>query len=326
MISTQPNLYSGKVKTVEIVDEETVMIHFRDDITAGDGAKRDSLANKGKINCEMTVMIFNHLEKAGIPTHLIKKVDGQKILAKKLQILPVEVVVRNIAAGSFCRRYGIEEGRNFEKPLVEFFLKDDELHDPLISKNAIFALGLATPLEVSVMESMALRVNRVMNDLFSKAGMLLVDFKIEIGKDANGDLYLADELSPDSMRVWEQDTKEKLDKDRFRKDLGNVIESYQTILERLQGIDFVPEPQAFKVKVIINPKKDVPNPAGEVVKRSLVNFGIEGLASVSVGKTISTTFETELAEPKWQEKIRKAAHEFLSNPLIEDFSIEVFEE
>ncbi len=323
MVGASESIYEGKVKSVEDLGDGTAIMHFRNDITAGDGVKHEMLEGKGAINCKTTAMIFEKLEAAGIPTHFIKQLDSNKLLVKSLKILPVEVVVRNIAAGSFCRRYGVQQGTTFDKPLVEFFLKDDALHDPLIMKSTILNLGLASKLEISWMESFALRVNEVLRDFFRKAGMLLVDFKIEIGKDFEGNLFVADEISGDSMRVWDVETLEILDKDRFRKDLGNVIESYTEIYDRLNNVVFNPSSQPMALQIEIMPKADVPNPAGDVVKRAIVNMGLTATEAVSVGKSILITLTNEMAEKNWLKKVNEICKNFLANPLIEDFSIEV---
>ncbi len=323
MTGATTNFYEGKVKSVEILEGGKALVHFRDDITAGDGAKRDNLHGKGTINCKTSAFIFQRLEKAGIPTHFIEQVDENTILARALEILPIEVVVRNIAAGSFCRRYGYEQGFMFNSPVVEFFYKDDELHDPLISKDVILKLGLATQLEVEWMESVALRVNSVLSSLFKESGLILVDFKIEIGKDAEGKLYVADEISGDSIRVWDAETHEILDKDRFRKGLGEVVKNYEEIWRRISSVQSDPDLEPFLLQIEIIPKASVPNPSGEVVKRGIVNLGSETIETVVVGKTISLKYPSEILAGDWRRQLSNICLSFLSNPLIEDYKIRV---
>lgn len=318
-------IYRGKAKSVEILENGHALVRFRDDITAGDGAKHDQLEGKGSVNCQTTTIIFEKLEKAGIPTHFIKKVDDTTILARGLEILPVEVVVRNIAAGSFCRRYGYEEGFIFPTPVVEFFYKNDELHDPLITKDVIIKLGLATEIELEWMQSVALRVNSALSKFFREAGLILVDFKIEVGKDPEGRLYVADEISGDSIRVWDAETHEILDKDRFRKGLGEVVKNYREILRRISEVEGDPEPEPFGLVIEITPKSGVPNPSGEVVKRGIVNMGSEKIEKVSVGKTICLSYPSEKLAGDWHKTISEICLSFLSNPLIEDYTIRVVE-
>ncbi|RMG30994.1 MAG: phosphoribosylaminoimidazolesuccinocarboxamide synthase [Methanobacteriota archaeon] len=316
-------IYRGKVKSVEILENGEALVHFRDDITAGDGVKRDRLQGKGTVNCKTSSFIFRKLEKAGIPTHFIREVNENTFLARALEILPVEVVVRNIAAGSFCRRYGYEQGFMFNTPVVEFFYKDDELHDPLISKDVILKLGLATELELQWMESAALRVNSVLTSLFKEAGLILVDFKIEVGKDKQGRLYVADEISGDSIRVWDAETHEILDKDRFRKGLGEVVKNYEEIWRRISTVENDPKPEPFHLQIEVIPKATVPNPSGDVVKRGIVNLGSKTVEKVVVGKTILLSYPSEILAGDWRKELSEICLSFLSNPLIEDYKIQV---
>ncbi len=228
-------IYEGKAKKVyESEDSDTCYIYFKDTLTAFDGIKKDEMENKGKLNCKITSLIFDYLQKNGIKTHFIEKIDDNTIKARKVKILPIEVVVRNIAAGSFCRRYGVEEGRVFDHPMVEFFLKDDALHDPLLSEGAIIALNLVTRDELEYLKHEALKLNELLKKLMDAADIILVDMKFEFGKASNGEILLADEITPDAMRLWDKKTLKVLDKDRFRKDLGEVVESYEEIYNRLE--------------------------------------------------------------------------------------------
>ena len=228
-------LYEGKAKIVYATDEpDKVILYFKDDTTAFDGVKKEQILGKGVINNTISSIIFELLKKRGIPTHYIKKLSDREMLTYRVEIIPVEVVVRNFAAGSFTRRYGIPEGTKLEKPLVETFWKNDELHDPLVCNEHIELLKLADLSDVQEMKKMALEVNEILKAFFAAKDILLVDFKLEFGKTPDGRLVLADEISPDSCRLWDAKTKKKLDKDVFRYDLGSLKEVYQELLKRLE--------------------------------------------------------------------------------------------
>ena len=228
-------LYEGKAKIVYATDEpDKVILYFKDDTTAFDGVKKEQILGKGVINNTISSIIFELLKKRGIPTHYIKKLSEREMLTYRVEIIPVEVVVRNFAAGSFTRRYGIPEGTKLEKPLVETFWKNDELHDPLVCNEHIELLKLASLSDVQEMKKMALEVNEILKAFFAAKDILLVDFKLEFGKTPDGRLVLADEISPDSCRLWDAKTKKKLDKDVFRYDLGSLKEVYQELLKRLE--------------------------------------------------------------------------------------------
>ncbi len=228
-------LYEGKAKIIYATEEpDKVILYFKDDTTAFDGLKKEVVAGKGEINAEITSLIFELLNKRGIPTHYIKKISNREILAKRVKIIPVEVVVRNYAAGSFTKRYGIPEGTKLEKPLVETFWKNDELHDPLVCAEHIELLKLADLKDVEKMKEMALRVNEILKEFFAAKDIVLVDFKLEFGKTDDGELVLADEITPDSCRLWDAKTKKKLDKDVFRRDLGDLREAYKELLSRIE--------------------------------------------------------------------------------------------
>jgi phosphoribosylaminoimidazole-succinocarboxamide synthase len=207
-------LYEGKAKIVYATDEpDKVIIHFKDETTAFDGVKKETITGKGVINNTISSLIFELLNKRGIPTHYIKKLSDREMLAYKVDIIPVEVVVRNYAAGSFSRRYGIQEGTKLEKPLVETFWKNDELHDPLVCNEHIELLNLGNLEDVEQMKKMALEINEILKDFFAQKSIILVDFKVEFGKTKDGKLVVADEISPDSCRLWDAKTMKKLDKD-----------------------------------------------------------------------------------------------------------------
>ncbi len=228
-------LYEGKSKIVYEGEEPgTCIIKYKDTATAGNGVKKEDLPGKGKLNAEISNIIFNHLMENGVKTHLLKVIDDTTVLAKKADIVMVEVIVRNVAAGSFSKKYGVPEGSPLKNTVVEFSYKSDEYGDPMINDSQITAIGIATQEELDEMKAAALKVNDLMVEMFSKAGIRLIDFKLEFGR-ADGELLLCDEISPDSCRFWDAKTNEKLDKDRFRRDLGNVLGGYSDVLARIKG-------------------------------------------------------------------------------------------
>ncbi len=229
-------LYEGKAKKVFATDDpDVVIVSYKDDATAFNGEKRGTIVGKGAINNRMTNLVFRKFEAAGIPTHFIEELNDRETAVKKVDIVPLEVIIRNVAAGSFSRRMGVEEGRQLLCPILEFSYKNDALGDPFINDDYALALGLATQEEIDQIRSYTLKVNEIMKEYFLNAGMKLIDFKIEFGR-FHGQILLADEVSPDTCRLWDVETNEKLDKDRFRRDLGNVEEAYNEVFHRL-GLD-----------------------------------------------------------------------------------------
>jgi phosphoribosylaminoimidazole-succinocarboxamide synthase len=229
-------LYEGKAKKIyQTTDEKVVWIEYKDSATAYNGEKKAEIIGKGRLNNEITSLLFSKLAQEGIPSHFIQKLSEIEQLVQKVSIIPLETVVRNVAAGSFSKRLGIEEGKRLSKPLVEFYLKNDDLGDPIITDDQILELKLATSKEIQLLKEKALKVNEVLTALFQELNIRLIDFKLEFGKDETGEILLADEISPDTCRLWDKDTNEKLDKDVFRRDLGNLTDAYQNILERLGG-------------------------------------------------------------------------------------------
>ena len=230
-------LYRGKAKSVFATDDPGLLVMlFRDDTSAFDGKKREQLERKGAVNNRFNAFIMEKLAAAGVPTHFVRWLDQRETLVKRLTMLPLECVVRNLAAGSLCRRYGIEEGRVLTPPTFEFFFKSDVLGDPMVNEYHIHSLGWAEAWQVDRMKELTFRINDILTPMFLAGGMMLVDYKLEFGLN-NGELMLGDEVTPDGCRVWDSDTREKLDKDRFRQDLGRVVESYELIGERL-GLTF----------------------------------------------------------------------------------------
>jgi phosphoribosylaminoimidazole-succinocarboxamide synthase len=230
-------LYEGKAKRLWATDNpDTLRMEFKDDATAFDGKKKAQFENKGRLNNAISTLIYGMLEKEGIPTHFVRQIDDTNVEVRKVEILKVEVIVRNLAAGSFSRRTGIAEGHVFSRPVVEFSYKSDELGDPLINDDYIREMGLATPEELAHLRKSALKVNELLCAFFAKCGLKLVDFKLEFGRLATDPsvIVLADEISPDGCRLWDLKTGEKMDKDRFRRDLGNVMEAYEEVLGRVR--------------------------------------------------------------------------------------------
>lgn len=229
-------LYEGKAKKVFATDDPNLyIVDYKDDATAFNGQKKGQIAGKGVINNVMSNHMFQLLEQQGVPTHFVEQLSERETVVKKVSIVPLEVIIRNISAGSFAKRYGVEEGIVFKAPTIEFSYKNDDLGDPLINDYHALALGLATEEEINEIKAMAFKVNEVMKDYFDHLNVTLVDFKLEFGKTADGKIILADEISPDTCRLWDKTTGEKLDKDRFRRDLGGVEEAYQEIMRRVMG-------------------------------------------------------------------------------------------
>jgi len=229
-------LYEGKAKVVYKTEEEDkVIVFFKDSATAFDATKRAEIEGKGVINNTISSLLFELLEKLGIKTHYIKKISDREMLVWRAKRFDLEVVVRNITAGSLCKRFGLEEGLELKPPLVEFFYKNDQLHDPLVCVEHIRLLNLAEDWQVQSMKEMALKTNQVLKEFFKEHGLLLVDFKLEFGILPDGSLAVIDEISPDTCRLWDAKTGEKLDKDRFRFDLGDLMEGYRRVLEKIQG-------------------------------------------------------------------------------------------
>ena len=229
-------LYEGKAKKVfATTDPDKVIVSYKDDATAFDGTKRGTIVGKGSINNRMTNYLMQLLEKNGIPTHFVEELNDRETVVKKVSIVPLEVIIRNISAGSFAKRYGVEEGIVFAEPTIEFSYKNDELHDPLMNSYHALALGLATKEEIEQIKTMAFKINAILKEYFLKLNVKLVDFKLEFGRLPDGSIVLADEISPDTCRYWDADTNEKLDKDRFRRDLGGVEDAYNEMMHRVFG-------------------------------------------------------------------------------------------
>ncbi|RLI58213.1 MAG: phosphoribosylaminoimidazolesuccinocarboxamide synthase [Candidatus Thorarchaeota archaeon] len=315
-------IHEGKVKRVyqDPDSEDRVIIDFTDTVTAGDGAKREEFPGKGKLACDISYILLGFLEGKGIDTHLVKRLDDSKMLCQKANIIPVEVVCRNIAAGSFCRRYGVNKGERLAAPLVEFFLKDDSLGDPLITARAAESLSIASGDDLQFMESVTLSANHYLSALLSQVGLDLVDFKLEFGRTSDGHMVIADEISPDTMRIW--DTKAKsLDKDVFREDKGDLLQVYTEFYERIReasGENVQTRPEV--VEVIVEPKGGIKNPPGEVTKKALIRLGFAEVLEVRVGKV----FRIRLQGPLTSEVLKQLkimSVKLLSNPISEKYHV-----
>ena len=228
-------LYEGKAKKVFKTDDpEKLIVSYKDDATAFNGLKKGTIAGKGVINNQMSNRLMKLLEQEGVPTHFVEELSERETLVKRVSIVPLEVIVRNISAGSFAKRYGVEEGIVFKSPTIEYSYKNDALGDPLLNRFHALALGLATEAELDTIERYSFKVNEVLSAFWRDCGVTLVDFKLEFGRLSDGTVVLADEISPDTCRLWDSKTKEKLDKDRFRRDLGGVEDAYKEIMGRLE--------------------------------------------------------------------------------------------
>ena len=229
-------LYEGKAKKVFATnDPDLVIVSYKDDATALDGLKKGSITGKGVINNKMSNYLCRLLEKHGVPTHFVEELNDRETVVKRVSIIPLEVIIRNISAGSFAKRYGVKEGIVFSEPTIEFSYKNDDLHDPLINSYHALALGLATKKEIEEIKAMAFKINNILKKYFFSLNVKLVDFKLEFGRLKDGTIVLADEISPDTCRFWDADTNEKLDKDRFRRDMGGVEEAYNEMMKRVFG-------------------------------------------------------------------------------------------
>ncbi len=229
-------MYEGKAKKVYATEDENYyIVSYKDDATAFNGLKKGTIAGKGVINNKMSNFLMQMLEKNGVPTHFVEELNDRDTVVKKVSIVPLEVIIRNISAGSFSKKYGVEEGIVFDEPTIEFSYKNDELGDPLLNSYHALALKLATKDEIETIKQMAFKIDKLLIEYFKKLNIDLVDFKLEFGRLADGTIVLADEISPDTCRLWDSTTHEKLDKDRFRRDMGGVEDAYNEVMRRLMG-------------------------------------------------------------------------------------------
>ncbi|MDI6873288.1 MAG: phosphoribosylaminoimidazolesuccinocarboxamide synthase [Actinomycetota bacterium] len=310
-------IYEGKAKRVYATDQPGQVIHeFKDEATAFDGKKRGVIAGKGKVNARMSDIIFRYLEKHGIHTHHIKLLSDNQILTWWLEMIPVEIIVRNFAAGSLAKRLGYPERTEMKAPIVEYYYKNDELGDPMLTREHIHELGLAGDEQLDEMTSIALRVNEILRPYFEARGLILADFKLEFGT-REGRLLLGDEFSPDVCRLWDAETGEIMDKDRFRKDLGRVEETYAEVLRRISE-----EKTGIAAAVYVSPKKGILDPAGQAALGALKSLGYDEVKDVRIGKYITLRLEG-VDEGKAEERVREMCERLLANPIIEDYRVEI---
>lgn len=311
-------IHEGKVKRLyqDPDSDEHVIIEFTDLVTAGDGEKKEEIKGKGQLACDTNSLLLKYLQDKGIPTHLTKELDGPRFRARKLDVFKLEIVCRNRPTGSFCKRYGEPQFDAFSHPLVEFFLKDDSLGDPFISKEAVTRLGIAKPEEMGIIKSLTLSVNYYLTELLAQVDLVLIDFKLEFGRTEKGQILLADEISGDTMRVWGQEG-DSLDKDVFRQDKGNIIEAYSKLLRFLKEtnpdqVNTRPE----QLSVFVLPKEGIKNPPGEVTKKAMKRLGFGQVNDVRVGKI----FQIEIDCPVTSEIVKELdmmGLKLLSNPIAE---------
>jgi phosphoribosylaminoimidazole-succinocarboxamide synthase len=310
-------IYEGKAKMVFATDEPGQVIHeFKDNATAFDGKKRGTIAGKGRTNAQMSDIIFRYLDKKGVHTHHIKLLSETETVTWWLEMFKVEIIVRNYAAGSLAKRLGYAERTQMRSPLVEFYYKSDELGDPMLSREHIHELGLATDDQLDEMAAIALKVNDILAPYFEARGLILADFKLEFGL-REGRIYLGDEFSPDVCRLWDIETGEIMDKDRFRQDLGRVEETYAEVLRRVKE-----EETGLRVSIYVSPKKGVLDPAGQAALGALKSLGFREVSDVQIGKYIILRLEGIETE-KAGNRVEEMCERLLANPIIEDYRIEV---
>lgn len=329
MPTMQKPIYSGKAKDIfETEDSNVLRAYFRDSATAFNNQKKGEIVGKGKVNATVSAMLFEVLEKHGISSHFVKQLSENELLVKRVKIIPLEVIVRNIAAGSLSKRLGIKEGKILKSPIVEFSYKNDELGDPLLTRDYIKnALEITDDKTLDVITALSLKINNLLKEFFLNVGIKVVDFKLEFGLDKDGSLLLADELSPDNFRFWDAKTNEKLDKDRFRQDLGNVEDAYTEILKRVKEgkekmKDTLTKTNTYSVKVQVLPKKDILDPQGQAVEKALASLGYKGVNDLKVGKEIVFKISAQ-SEIEAKSKTEEMCQKLLANPVIEDFKIEI---
>lgn len=311
-------IYEGKAKRVySTEDEDKFILEFKDSATAFDGLKKAEIQGKGTANCLISSKIFELLTIKGIRNHYIKRINEREMLVKSVKILPIEVIVRNKVAGSMAKRLGLEEGRLLERPVLEFCYKSDELHDPMINEDHILALGLATAEELKTIKDMSLKINEILIEFFKLCHLDLVDMKFEFGRDSKGEIYLADEISPDTCRLWELGTTHSWDKDRFRKDLGGVEEAYNEVKNRVLNT-----PIESKARILIRLKPGILDAQGSVILNALKSLGFNEVLEVRVGKLLELKVDRKIEEA---ERIERMCKELLANPVMENYEWEWIE-
>lgn len=347
MLTKKEKIYEGKAKILYRTEDPNVLIqYFKDDATAFNAKKKGIIVNKGVLNNHISSRIFEYLEVNGIRTHYLERLNDREMAVRSVKIIPIEVVIRNRVAGSLAKRLGLPEGTSLQKPILEFFYKSDELDDPMISESCPVAFGWMTEEELKFLKAEVFKINDRMIRFFDEKGIELVDYKLEFGKTAAGDLLLADEISPDSCRLWEKGTGEKLDKDRFRRDLGKIEEAYQKVYEAVcsgeklemwgdscaggallatgpaQGSSAI-LPFARRAKVYVTLKRGVLDPQGKAVQNALSYLGFHGIKEVRVGKYVELSFQEGLSETETKDRLKQMCEKLLSNTVIEDYRFEL---
>jgi len=317
-------IYEGKAKKVYETDDPTLAIfEYKDSLTAFNAQKKDTMQGKGRLTNLISATFLKLLQDKGIPTHFVKLLDDNHQLVKRLKIIPLEVVVRNTSTGSLCKRLGVEEGLDLVPPLVEFYLKNDELGDPLVTEDHIRAFGFASKPQVEKMKELCLKVNEILSKYLFERGIKLVDFKLEFGMDDEGNIFVADEISPDTCRFWDLTSKERLDKDRFRKDLGNVLEAYEEIWRRIADWDKSCSAE-YRANILVYLKEGVLDTQGKAVLSSLHSLGYDEVKNVRVGKYIKITL-TSPSQEDAASRVKEMCEDLLVNDLIEEYSFELEE-
>ncbi|MBV7390300.1 phosphoribosylaminoimidazolesuccinocarboxamide synthase [Enterococcus sp. ALS3] len=310
-------LYQGKAKELFQTDQpDLIWVEYLNQATALNGAKKDQIKGKGELNNQITSLLFQRLDEKGIRSHFVEQISETEQIIQAVDIIPLEVVVRNIAAGSFSKRLAIPEGTPVKFPIVEFYFKNDELDDPMIIEDHIKVLDIATDEEITTLKTMALAVDEALSELFDEIGIILVDFKLEFGRTKEGTILLADEISPDTCRLWDKVTNEHLDKDIYRRDLGDLIPVYQEVLNRLKG-----EKKMYFVKVYVTYKDSVLDPQGEAVKGAVHRLGYDTIEDVRIGKY----FEIKVAKSNRpiEEMIEEICDKLLANVNMETYRYEI---
>ena len=337
-MSRRRRIYEGKAKVLyEGPEPGTLIQHFKDDATAFNAKKHQVIEGKGVLNNRISEYLFQHLNDIGVPTHFIRRLNMREQLIREVEIVPLEVVIRNVAAGSLSQRLGIEEGTQLPRSIIEFYYKNDQLNDPMVSEEHITAFGWATPQEIDDIMALAIRVNDFLTGLFLGIGIRLVDFKMECGRLFENEMMrivVADEISPDSCRLWDIKSNEKLDKDRFRRDLGGLLGGLHRSCETARHSDGERaagrrRPGAgeelrldVKARVTVTLKTGILDPQGKAIEGALKSLGVEGIASVRQGKV----FDIELAgadKTKAEAALKAAADKLLANTVIENYRVEV---
>lgn len=320
-------LYEGKTKIL-FLEEETneVIMEFKDSITAFNSKKMEIINGKGKINLNISTILFDYLAAHGIKTHFINLIDSTKLKVINIEIIPFEVVVRNVAAGSLTKHYNIAKGTILNQPVIEFFLKNDALNDPLLNDDHIKILNvLKKDSDLIKLKELSLSINDLLKDFFIKRDLILVDIKLEFGYNSVGDIILADELSPDNYRLWDKTSGLSYDKDIFREGSSNILEPYQEVLSRCeQKHDTEVIKHKFNTEIIIQLRKDILDPEGKAVENSLKNLGFAEITNVRMGKLIKFNIYSNYKEQA-KKTIEKACQILLANPVIEDYDIKVLE-